>query len=183
MGAELYFLATEFTARPDDALKAIQEQFLDTYDLPAMLAAQLAECRRLIEKIPEGDAHGLHAHYQESLGELEAIASQPMPSDFSGRVSLVRKLHADTGEGVGNILDVEGISGEPNAGWTAATRLLPNDLQQKCGHEKILTRDAEATAIKIHEWLGRGECVFFPLHNDADDEEPAKWCFVANTFD
>ncbi len=112
MGAELFFRTSAFTSDPNAALESLQATELDRYDLPDMVASNLTSSQQAFDDTPEGDEYGLHDHYKAELERAKLIASEPIPTDFRGRLSLVRRLHADTGQGIGNILDVDCTLGE-----------------------------------------------------------------------
>lgn len=183
MGARLFYHTTTYTSDPNIALEALQATEMEGYDLPAMVASILAGSQQAFDDTPEDDEYGLHEHYKEELERVRRIASEPIPADFHGRLELVRQLFADTGEGIGNILDVDGIAGDDGANWFAAKPLAPGEVAGKFGSEKLLSGNADEYAGIANEWLGRGECICFPLFANADENEPAEWCFVGNTVD
>ena len=183
MGAELYYYTTAYTSDPNDALESLQTLRLDRYDLPKMVASNVTSCEQAFVDTPEGDEFGLHEHYKTDLERARTIASEPIPTDFAGRLNLVRRLHYGTGQGIGNILDVEGVAGSVGARWCSAKPLAPVEVISKFGTDKLLTAEAGQYADAANEWLGRGECVCFPLYNALGDEEPIEWCFVLNTVD
>ncbi|QDV41097.1 hypothetical protein Enr13x_09350 [Stieleria neptunia] len=183
MGAQLFFHTSAYTSDPNVALESLQATELDGYDLPEMVASNLASSQRAFDDTPEGDEYGLHDHYKAELERAKLIASEPIPTDFRGRLHLVRRLHADTGQGIGNILDVEGIAGNDGAGWSAAKPLAPVGVIAKFGSGKLLSSKAHEYAGIANEWLGRGECICFPLYANTDEDDPVEWCFVGNTVD
>ena len=183
MGAELYFHTTPYIDDPNAALVALQTAMLDALDLRQMVASNLASSEQAFHDTPEGDEYGLHDHYKAELERARSIASEPIPTGFDGRIDLVRRLHADTGQGIGNILDVDGVVGDGGAGPSAARPLMPVELIDKFGSDCLLSADADQLAGNANVWLGRGECVCFPLYSATDDDAPAEWCFVGNTVD
>ncbi len=183
MGAQLYYHTTAYTSDPNAALKELQSKALDNYDLAEMVASHLASSQQAFEDTLEDDEYGLHEHYEAELARAKIIASEAIPTDFRGRLDLVRRLHADTGQGVGNILDVDGIADDEGAGWSAAKPLLPNEVVAKFGSDKLVSADARKYAGIANGWLGRGECICFPLYADAGEDQPVEWCFVGNTID
>lgn len=174
MGAELFYHTTLYTNDPSVALESLQASELDGYNLPEVVASNVASSQQVFDDTPEGDEYGLHDHYKAELERAKLIASEQIPADFRGRLDLVRRLHADTGQGVGNILDVDGIAGNDGAGWSAAKPLAPVEVIAKFGSEKLLSSKARDYAGIANEWLGRGECVCFPLYARADDSDPAE---------
>ena len=183
MGAELFYHTIAFSSDPRVALELLQAMEIEGYDLPKMIASNVASSQQAFDDTPEGDEYGLHDHYKAEVERARLIASDPIPSDFHGRLALVRRLHADTGQGVGNILDVDGIAGNEGSGWSAAKPLAPVEVIAKFGSDKLLCSEARKYAGIANEWLGRGECVCFPLYADAKQDDPVEWCFVGNTVD
>ena len=82
-----------------------------TYDLPSLLRRHLDSAResaRMCEA--DGDEYGLLDLYREELKRLEGIASRPLPTDSRGQIEWVRQVYSGSGQGVGNVLDVTGVS-------------------------------------------------------------------------
>lgn len=183
MGAQLFYHVTTYTNDPKTALESLQALELENYDLAQEVAAHLANCQEAFDLTAEDDEYGLYEHYKSELERAKLIAVEKVPSDFFGRLDLVRRLYADTGEGVGSILDVEGIAGGKGASWSAAKPLAPVEVIAKFGSDKLLVSKVEEYAIRANEWLDRGECICFPLFASAEDEAPMEWCFVGNTID
>ena len=84
MGAELFYHTTDYTSDPRVAIELLQKSELDGYDLPEMVKLYLASCQQAFNDTPEGDEYGLHDHYKAELELAKLIASEPIPSDFSG---------------------------------------------------------------------------------------------------
>ncbi|MEO6808071.1 MAG: hypothetical protein ABI353_03035 [Isosphaeraceae bacterium] len=188
LGAQLWFHPAPWRPDPAEALRALQAQFLaETYDLPAFVKERLASTRQAV-RITEadGDEYGILDIYRESLALLEDVASRPLPEEPSQQIQLIRAICADSGEGIGNVLDVTGVSdqGEP----PEARRLAIEEVRRFCATDRPVLAQAEAAVGGINEMLGRGECICFPFHvsNDDvsnDDATPSGWYFVGNTID
>src|SRR5262249_10742948 len=107
--------------------------------------------------------------------------SEPIPPDFEGQIEILRKINANTREGIGNVLDVRGIS-EQRSGDTAQP--LPEAAIIRLAGTRQLTREEVHEAIdKVSEELGRGECVCFPIYDSQEQDRPAGWYFVGKTWD
>lgn len=183
MGAELYYHTTPYAADPTEALERLQQELLAGFDFQTAVAEKVANMQEAVDATAVDDEYDLHDYYKEELERAKSIASEPIPADFQGQLHLMRRLHEDSGEGIGNLLDVNGIAGTDGADWTSARPLSPKDLKKEFGAEKLLAADADAHAGQANNWLGRGECICFPLYAHADDPEPSHWCFVGNTVD
>lgn len=183
MGARLYCHTTAYLNDPASALEAIQSEILAGYNLRELVTTHLQSSQQAFDDTPPNDEFGLHDYYKAEFARAEDIAAAEIPTEFSGRIHLVRRLFANTGEGIGSILDVDGIAGGKSAAISAARRLEPDDVVAKFSTSKPVSSNADDYAAVVNESLGRGECVFFPLYGDVDDEEPGEWCFVGNTVD
>ncbi len=87
-------------------------------------------------------------------------------------------MHADSGEGIGNVVDVTGVSDHRDIAM--AQRLNEQDTIRLVGSAQPALAQARAAVGKINGELGRGECVCFPVY---DEGKPVAWYFVANTID
>ena len=108
MGAKLWCHETSWQEDPTTALKTAQARFMtENYDLSALLPQHLANARRAVALTEaEGDEYGVLEIYQREVRLLERLCSQPIPQDFEGQIEILRKINANTGEGIGNVLDV-----------------------------------------------------------------------------
>ncbi len=91
---------------------------------------------------------------------------------------MLRSIWADGGQGIGNVLDVIGVSSEREC--LMAQKLSQADMSHFLGTTKPTLVEAQKSIGKIHEELGRGECVCFPLYKN---DSVAGWYFVGNTID
>lgn len=112
---------------------------------------------------------------------LERRCSQPIPKDFEEQIEILRKLHANSGEGIGNVLDVSGIS-EHRSG-DAAQPLRECEIIRLAGTGQPTRKEAREAIDKISEELGRGECVCFPFYDSREQDRPTGWYFVGRTWD
>ena len=183
MGASLYYHTTAYTPDATVALELLQSSQLDEYDLPGLVAETLASTQQAFDNTPEDDEYDLHDYYKSELEHIMQIASEPIPSDFYSRLELVRQLDAGTGEGVGNILDVNGIADQNGTEWDSAKPLERDELIARFGTDKLLSTEVDHYASTAFDRLDRGECIFFPLYASVDQDEPTEWCFVAATID
>jgi hypothetical protein len=111
---------------------------------------------------------------------LERLNGQPVPRDPQAQIEILRQIHADSGQGISNVLDVKGISEKRDV--FAAQRLTQTETVRFVGTERPTVAQARNAIANIHEELGRGECVCFPIYDDAG-RQPVAWYFVGNTVD
>jgi hypothetical protein len=183
VGAELWHHAARWRPEPEEALFALQAQFVaETYDLPALVRECLESARGAV-RITEaaGDQYGLLDMYRDELAMLENVASGPLPNDALGQIELVRKLHRNSGEGVGNILDVTGISECRDV--HVAEQLTEKEVVRLVGSTRPTLTQARDAIYTINEELGRGECVCFAIYEGGESGQPVGWYFVGNTID
>src|SRR5262249_3220471 len=121
---------------------------------------------------------GLLEMYQAKVRLMERLCGQPIPESPDAQVQIVRQINADSGEGVGNVLDVVRVSEQRS--FHAAQRLSEQETARLVGAARPTLAQAGQAVGKINEELGRGECVCFPVH---DDGKPVGWYFVGNTID
>jgi hypothetical protein len=92
-----------------------------------------------------------------------------------------RNLYRNSGEGIGNILDVTGISDRRDI--HVAERLIEEEMARLVGATRPTIAEARHAIGKINDELGRGESVCFPYYEGSDVGQPAGWYFVGNTID
>ena len=183
MGAQLWHHSAPWRSDPEEALFALQVHFLaETYDLHSLVQEHLGSAREAIRITEaEGDEHGLLDMYRADLEMLEEVASNPFPEDPLRQIELVRKLYMNSGEGIGNLLDVTGISDHREI--DTAERLTEGEVARLVGETRPTLAQARRATDKINEELGRGESVCFVFYEEGDSEQPAGWYFVGNTLD
>jgi hypothetical protein len=182
MGAELWYHEAPWHPDPTKALQALQARFLaENYDLPTLLPQHLIWARdSVVAAKADGDPYGLVDLYEEKVRLLERLNSQPVPRDPQAQIEILRQIHADSGQGISNVLDVKGISQERDV--FAAQRLTEAETVRHVGTERPTVAQARNAIANIHVALGRGECVCFPVYDDAG-RQPVAWYFVGNTVD
>jgi hypothetical protein len=183
MGAQLWFEQAPWHADPEVALQAVQARCLEQYDLSQLLPQHLAWAREAVTATKaEGDPYDLLEQYEDRVRLLEGFGSQPIPEDTSAQIEIVRHVHADSGAGVGNILDITGISTQ--RGIFTAQRLTDTELVQLVRTSRPTAKQADGAIDNICLGLDRGECVCFPVYeDDTDSAAPVGWYFVGNTVD
>lgn len=183
MGATLWYHETPWHPEPLTALKVFQEGFLaDNYDLAALLPQYLANAREAVAFTKaEGDSYGLLETYQEEAELLEKLCSQPIPKDFEGQISILRQINAYSGQGIGNILDIERVSEQRC--YNAVQPLSEPEMIRLVGTERPTRAQAEKAVSKINNELERGECICFPIYDSSEKDKPVSWYFVGNTID
>jgi hypothetical protein len=180
MGAQLWYHEAPWHSDAVVALKALQARFLaENYDLSALLPQHLTWAREsVVAAEGEGDPYELLDMYQEKVRILERLCSQPIPESPEAQVEILRRINADSGEGIGNVLDVTGVSEQRLT--QKAQRLSEQETRHLVGTPQPSLVQAHNAVGKINEELRRGECVCFPIY---DKGEPVGWFFVGNTSD
>jgi hypothetical protein len=180
MGAQLWYHEAPWHPDADEALKLLQARFLaENYDLRALLPQHLAWARDSVAAAEaEGDPYGLLEMYQEKVWLVQELCSQPIPESPEAQIEIVRRINADNGEGIGNVLDVTGVAEHRDI--QKAQRLSPQETVRLVGNTQPTLAQACNAVSKINEELGRGECVCFPVY---DKGRPVAWYFVGNTID
>lgn len=180
MGARLWYHEAPWHPDAGAALEALQARFMaENYDLPALLSQHLAWARESVAAAEgEGDPYGLLDIYQAKVDLLERLCSEPVPENSKAQIEIIRQINADSGEGIGNVLDVTAVTERRDV--HVAQRLSPQEMILLAGAAQPTRAQARAAVGNINEALGRGESVCFPIY---DEGEPAGWYFVGNTID
>ncbi len=180
MGAQLWHHEAPWHPEPGEALKALQVRFLaDNYNLRELLPQHLAWARQSVAATEaEGDEYGLLEMYQEKVRLLEDLCGKPIPDAPEAQIEIVRQVHADSGEGIGNVLDVTGMARRREP--LKAQRLSDQETACLAGAAQPTLEQARKAVHKINEELDRGECVCFPVYEQG---KPVAWYFVGNTID
>ena len=183
MGSDLWYHQTSWHEDPATALKTLQADFIaENYDLSALLSQHLADARSAVALAQaQNDPYGVLDIHRSEVRLLERLCSQPIPQDFERRIEILRKINANTGEGIGNVLDVSGIS-ERRSGDTAQP-LRESEIVRLAGTRQPTREEAHEAIDKLSEELGRGECVCFPIYDSREQDRPAGWYFVGRTWD
>jgi hypothetical protein len=183
MGAELWHHAAPWRIDPEDALFELQVRFLaETYDLPTLVQEHLESAREAVGTIEaEGDGFGLLDMYRNELEMLEEAASEPLTEDPRQRIELIREIYENSGQGIGNILDVTGISDRRDP--LVAERLTDDEMVRLIGATRPTIVQARQAVGKVNEELDRGECACFPFYEANEFRRPAGWYFIGNTID
>jgi hypothetical protein len=183
MGATLWHHDLPGHPDPSDALKALQARVLAAeYDLHTLLPRRLSEARNTVMDVEaDGDEYGLLDIYREQVRMLEEFSGRPIPQDPQAQIEILRRIEAYGGEGLGNVLDVQGISDA--RGYPMAHRLGEDDLMRLVGTTHPTLARARAAVPPIHTELNRGESVCFAFYEDGDPGPLAGWYFVGNTID
>ncbi|HEY7156704.1 MAG TPA: hypothetical protein VH575_22235 [Gemmataceae bacterium] len=213
MGAQLWYHETAWHPDPATALKTFQSRFMaEKYDLSTLLPDHLANARGAVAAAEaEGDPYELLEMYQKQVRLLEQLCSQPIPQDFEGQIKILRQISASSGQGIGNILDIERISKRRQ--YNVAQPLSGPELIRLVGTERPTRTQARKAIYRINEelsrrtkvlskayaktpgnsgvfakedstiYLGRGECVCFPIYDSGEKNQPEGCYFVGNTID
>jgi hypothetical protein len=183
MGATLWHHDAPGHSDPSDALKALQARVLAReYDLHTLLPQRLREARKTVVDVEaDGDEYGLLDIYREQVRMLEEFSGRRIPQDPQAQIEILRRIEAYGGEGLGNVLDVEGISDA--RGYPMAHRLGEEDLMRLVGTTHPTLAQARTAIPPIHTELDRGESVCFAFYEDGESGTPAGWYFVGNTID
>jgi hypothetical protein len=180
MGAELWYHEAPWHADAGAALKALQARFLaDHYDLPTLLPQHLAWARESVAAAEKkGDPYGVLEIYQEAVELLERLCNEPIPDSPEAQIEIVRRINANSGQGIGNVLDVTAVTDRREV--HEAQRLDAQEMVRLVGDAQPTLAQAAGAIDKINEESGRGECVCFPVYENG---KPIGWYFVGNTID
>jgi hypothetical protein len=181
MGAEFWQHQSTWHQEAAQALQEIQARMLaEEYDLAALIPEHLANAREtLAHTRAEGDPYDLAELYETEVAFLEGLSSEPLPPDTASRLLILRRLYANSGEGIGNVLDVESVS--PERELFAAQPLDETETQRLIGAARPTAAQVHRALEAIANELGRGECICFPVYDDSS--RPVGWQFLGYTVD
>jgi hypothetical protein len=182
MGAELWYHQAPWHADPQVALQRLQAEFVAEHcDLAGLLSRHLDNTRIAVALThAEGDPYGLLQTYQEELQVLERLSAEPIPTDPLGQIEFVRQLSRFSGQGVGDVLDVQRVAEERD--YPCSQRLTEAETARLIGHCRPTAAEARQAVERINEVLHRGEAFCFALYDGARSN-PVGWYFVGNTID
>ncbi|TWU07325.1 hypothetical protein CA54_57310 [Symmachiella macrocystis] len=180
MGAQLWYQFSSPQESPLDALHELQDQRVADYDLPSMIEETLKGARDAVEECRRDDPCEILELYESFLFDIEQVAAAEIPDDWQGRLEILNKLNAGSGEGLGNILDVLGVSDDEEFGY--AYLYSDEELSQQFEIERPTIAEAKAAIEEINTELHRGESVCFRVFAE-DRTSLAGWCFVGNSVD
>lgn len=177
----LWYHEAPWDPNPLKALQKLQAHFFaEKYDLNKLLPNELSDAQQAIaDAKSEGDPYQLLSIYQERLKLMEMLSRQPIPPDPDARIDILRQVMAHSGQGIGNILDLTGISHQRDI-WTAHN-LSEAEIIRLIGTPFPTREQAQNSIGKINEEIGRGESVCFPFYDE--EKQPLGWFFVGNTVD
>ncbi len=181
MGADLWHHESDW--HPDAAVALLQAQarlLAERYDLASLLPHYL-QCARagLAAARAAGDPYCVAGVCETEVHLLEELIAQALPEDTQAKIRILRRVHASSGAGIGNILDIVRVSEERSP--LAAQLLSEAECQRLTGAAKPTLQQARDATGAIFAELRRGECVCFPVYDEHG--EPTGWCFVGATVD
>jgi len=182
MGAELWYHQAPWHADPQVALQALQAEFVaEHYNLAELLATHLESTRQAVALTQaEGDPYGILEHYRDELQLLERLTAEPIPTDPLRQIEFVRQVNRFSGQGVGDVLDVQRVAQERD--YPCCQRLGEAETTRLVGNARPTAAEARQAVTRINEVLDRGEAVCFAVYDDARSN-PVGWYFVGNTID
>jgi len=154
MGADLWYHETSWHEDPAAALKTLQALFMaENYDLSALLSQHLVHARTAVAlSEAEDDRYRVLDIHRSEVRLLERLCSQPIPQDFEGQIEILRKINANSGQGIGNVLDVRGIS-ERRSGDTARP-LRESEIIPLAGTRQPTREETHKAIDGVSEELG-----------------------------
>jgi hypothetical protein len=182
MGAELWYHEAPWHPDPAEELRELQSRFVvENYNLSALLPKHLAWAREAVaDAKATDDPHQLEDLYWEQVRLLEHLSSQPIPEDPQSQIEILHQIHAGSGQGLSNVLDLIGVSRQRD--FFVAHALDDAEVVRFVGAARPKILQAREAVEKINEELDRGECVCVQVYDDVGNK-PVCWFFVGNTVD
>lgn len=180
MGASYWEAVTEYHGEVEDALRHAQIQcFREAgYDVPKLLAERVEDMVEAVRSCEEDDPYDLIDVYRDSLQEYRQMAARGVPEEPGAQIELLRRIEAISSDCVGNILDMTGISQDPEEG--KVQRLSPEQIREKFGTANPSLHEARNGMKKVAGSISRGTAICFPVYEDGS---PVAWLFAGYSAD
>jgi hypothetical protein len=190
MGADIWKAEVPGQDDPQLALQELQARTLQEFtrrhkiNLATMAQKSLSEMREAVENDrAEGDPYGLLESHEEAIKELEALSSEPMPSDVPGQIDLFRRIWSATvgGEPLCNVLDTLGTTHEWRPYEFLCHILSDEETQQYLGVPKPTLAQSRKAGGDLMDRLERGDTVCWRYYDQS--AKPLGWYFMGAQFD
>jgi hypothetical protein len=181
MGAERWENLAPWDSDPVIALRKIQASYLaENYNFPQVIDFHLKSKRETVELVEEdGDEYGVLNIYKSDLEYLEKVASRPLPTTPKQQITILRKIYASGGQGIGNILDIERVTAK--GGLHVTRRLNSSEVMKVLGTIAPTINEAKQFFDKFASEIDRGDSVCFPVYDE--NSQPCGWWFAGYTID
>ena len=176
MGAESWESRTKWIEDPVVALRLIQE-------------AELTKYLSLEDEIAQGLRH--YRQYEEAADDLGDMILQPLavfkrlsketvPTDFEGKLNVLRLIRDSDGSGIGNVLDIRSISSEGNT--FVAQLLNEREMLALLGTSQPGDDWLNYVTAEFRRQVGRADSICFPIYDETGTIK-VEWCFFGFSLD
>jgi hypothetical protein len=135
----------------------------------------MTEAVRSCEK---DDPYDLLDFYRDALDQYQQMAARGVPEDPEAQIDLLRRIEEVSGDWVGNILDMKGISLGTQEG--RVQRLTPERIEEVFGTTSPSLLEARRGMNRLADSISRGTAICFPVYEGG---RPGAWFFAGYSAD
>ena len=180
MGATYWESVTAHSESAEEALGQVQIRFFREagYDLPRLLAQRVVDMTEAVRSCEDDDPYDLLDFYRDALDQYRQMAARGVPEDPQAQIELLRRIEQTSGDWVGNIFDMTGISSGIEEG--RVQQLPPERIEEAFGTSRPSLLDARRGISRLAESISRGTAICFPVYEDG---RPVAWLFAGHSAD
>jgi hypothetical protein len=180
MGATYWEGVTAYCEAAEEALHQVQIQFFREagYDLPKLLGQRIVDMTEAVRSCEEDDPYDLLDFYRDALDQYRQMAARGVSEDPEAQIELLRRIEEISGDWVGNILDMTGVSLGTEEG--RVQQLTPERIEEVFGTTSPSLLEARRGMSRLANSISRGTAICFPIYEDG---RPVAWFFAGYSAD
>lgn len=180
MGATYWESVTGYCDSAEEALGQAQIRFFReaSYDLPRLLAERVVDTTEAVRSCEDDDPYDLVDFYRDALDQYRQLAARGVSEDPEAQIDLLRRIEEISGDWVGNILDMRGVS--PGLEEGRVEQLSPQRIEAAFGTSRPSLLDARRRMSRLAGAISRGAAICFPIYEDG---VPVDWFFAGYSMD
>ena len=180
MGATYWESVTAYSESAEEALGQVQIRFFRQagYDLQGLLTQRVVDMIEAVRSCEDDDPYDLLDFYRDALDQYRQMAAQGVSEDPAAQIELLRRIEEISGDRVGNILDMTGISSGMEE--DLVQRLPAERIQEAFGTSRPSLLEARRGMSRLAESISRGAAICFPVYEDG---RPVAWFFAGHSAD
>ena len=180
MGATYWEGVTAYREAVEEALRQVQIQFFReaNYDVPKLLARRIEDMTEAVRSCEKDDPYDLIDFYRDALDQYRQMAAHGVPEDPGAQIDLLRRIEEISGDWVGNILDMTGISLGTEEG--RVQRLTAERIEEVFGTTRPSLLEARGGMDRLTDSISRATAICFPVYEDG---RPVAWFFAGYSAD
>ncbi len=180
MGATYWEAVTGYDEVLEEALRRVQIQVYREagHDLPRRLSERVESMAQAVRWCEEDDPYNLLGFYRDALGQYRQMAAGGVPEEPEAQIRLLRAIETVSGDRVGNILDMTGVSEGQEEG--KIQRLSTGRMEEAFGTASPSLHEARRAMVGLVESIPRGTAICFPVYEAG---RPMAWFLAGCSAD